>query len=289
MRTVSDRRLWSKMHQRAQKQRVPLRVMFELTYRCNFYCRHCYLPKSWRGKKDLPAAGVLEIIRQLKSSGCFYLGFTGGEIFTRPDIYKIIEFSRKQGMQVILYTNGSLIDEPAAQRIANIGVNKVDITLPAMSEEAFEEVSAVPGSHKAVFAAIEYLRKYKVALGFKTCLVKANQGEIEAIQGFCAGLGCQHRFDDSTLPRIDRLMINQAKPTLAFKCGSGVSQCAITPQGEVTLCPLVAWPKIKISSRQSFALIWERLPEMIKAGLCRKACPCNLGVQGESDALCNKI
>jgi MoaA/NifB/PqqE/SkfB family radical SAM enzyme len=280
---------WQNIHKSARSSRRPLRVMFELTYRCNFICRHCYVPKTWRRKEDLSTAGVLDIIRQLKAAGCFYLGFTGGEIFTRPDIYKIIEFSRKQGMQVILYTNGSLIDKPAAKRIAAIGVNKVDITLPARNQAVFEAITAVPGSHKAVFTAIEYLQKYKVALGFKTCLVKANQGEIEAIKSFCARLGCQHRFDDSTSPRIDQLMSKQAKSSSGFKCGATITQCAITPQGEVKLCPMVAWPGIKISSRQSFSRIWKSLPEMLKAEKCRVACPCGLSIEGARDASCNKI
>jgi MoaA/NifB/PqqE/SkfB family radical SAM enzyme len=277
MKTVSGRTLWLTMHEYAHERRVPLRVLVELTYKCNFMCRHCYVPKSWRGKKDLTTSEVLDIIRQLTDAGCFYLGFTGGEIFTRQDIYHILDFSRKQGMQTILYTNGSLIDKAAAKRIAAIGVNKVDITLPAISRAAFEAITGVQGSHKAVFTAIEYLRKYNVALGFKTCLVKANQGEIEAIKNFCAGLGCQHRFDDSTSPRIDQLMSEQAKPTIGFKCGAAITQCAITPQGEVKLCPLVAWPRLRISAKQSFPRIWERLPNMLKDGKCRIACPCGLG------------
>lgn len=289
MRTVSDRRLWSKMHQHAHKCRVPLRVLFELTYKCNFNCRHCYVPKAWRLKKDLNTSQTLDIIRQLKNSGCFYLGFTGGEIFTRPDIYKILEFSRKQGMQTILYTNGSLIDRSAARLIADIGVNKVDITLPGMSEKVFDSITGVKGSRQKVFAAIEYLRKYKVALGFKTCLVKANQAEIEAVKNFCASLGCQHRFDDSTSPRIDQLMRKQIRPSVGFKCGATITQCAITPQGEVKLCPLAAWPMVRISARQSFSRVWESLPEMLKNGECRIVCPCGLGLSGEQDALCDKI
>jgi MoaA/NifB/PqqE/SkfB family radical SAM enzyme len=283
MRTISDRSFWVSLHRHARLRRVPLRVMFELTYKCNFHCRHCYVPGEWRAKNDLTTAGVCAIIGQLKNAGCFYLGFTGGEIFTRPDIYSILEFSRTQGMQTILYTNGSLIDKRAARHVAGIGVNKVDITLPGISPAVFEKVSGVRGAHAAVFAAIGYLRAYGVALAFKTCAVKANRGEIGAIQRFCAGLGCAHRLDGAASPLIPRLMRNQAKPTVAFRCGAGISQCAITPQGRVKLCSTVTWPGTRISRGNSFLRIWERLPEMIRSGQCRKACPCNLGVQGDPD------
>jgi MoaA/NifB/PqqE/SkfB family radical SAM enzyme len=156
-------------------------------------------------------------------------------------------------------------------------VNKVDITLPGISEKVFDGVTGLKGSRQAVFSAIDSLRKHKVGLGFKTCQLKANQGEIRAIEHFCASINCGHRLDDSTSPRIDQLMIDRAKPTKAFICGGGITQCAITPAGRVKLCPLVEWPKIKISRDNSFNQIWKRLPQMIKDGECYKFCPAGLG------------
>jgi len=264
---------WQKVHDEARAKHLPLRVMFELTYKCNFFCRHCYVPKAWRRKKDLSTDQVLEVIRQLKAAGCFYLGFTGGEIFMRRDIWKITEFSRKAGMQIILYTNGSLIDEEAAKRIAAIGVNKVDITLPGISQKVFETVTGVKESHHKTFAAIGFLRKYKVELGFKSCMVKANQKEIPAIKTFCVGLGCDHRLDDCPSPRIDGsreplrygvAVKGAISAGAGFVCASGISQCAITPWGKLKLCPLVPWPDVDITV-DKFAGAWESLPQLIVA------------------------
>jgi MoaA/NifB/PqqE/SkfB family radical SAM enzyme len=277
MRSAAYHKIWAKIHQQAKKHHLPLRVMFELTYRCNFNCRHCYVPKSWRRRKELNTAGVFDIIRQLKVAGCFFLGFTGGEIFLRPDIWQILEFSRRQGMQVILYTNASLINEQAAERIAAIGVNKVDITLPGISETVFDGLTRLKGSSQAVFSAIDYLRKYKVALGFKTCLLKANRNEIRAIEHFCDSLNCEHRLDNSPSPRIDKLIVNLIDPPRSFKCGGGITQCAITPDGRVKVCPGVEWPKIRISRENDFCQIWARLPGMIKDGECYKLCPYGWG------------
>jgi MoaA/NifB/PqqE/SkfB family radical SAM enzyme len=277
MEKIAYNDFWQSIHADADNRHLPLRVMFELTYKCNFNCRHCYVPKSWRRKKELDTKSVLDIIKQLRDAGCFYLGFTGGEIFMRTDIWKILKFSRKQGMQIILYTNGSLLDKKNSQRIADMGVNKVDITLPGISEKVFDNVTGVRGSQKAVFSAIDHLHRDKVNLGFKTCLLKANKSEIKAIEAFCAGIKSPHRLDDALSPPIDRLPVNRITPQKLFKCGGGISQCAITPVGQVKLCPLVDWPKIKISRNKKFHQIWEKLPKMIKAGECVKPCPCTLG------------
>jgi MoaA/NifB/PqqE/SkfB family radical SAM enzyme len=156
-----------KIHLDAQAKRLPLHVMFELTYQCNFKCAHCYVPCSYRKQKILPTSKVLSVISQLKNAGSFYLGFTGGEIFTRPDFMKILEFSCRQGFEIMLYTNGSLITKDIAKRIAKLKVNKIDITLPGFTKNTFEKISHSPGSHKKVFKAIDYLKKYSVPLGLK--------------------------------------------------------------------------------------------------------------------------
>lgn len=204
MKTQPYNTFWQKLHNRAREKGILLRVMFELTYRCNFYCKHCYLPASYRKKKgELKTKEVFSILDQLAAIGCFYLGFTGGEPFVRKDIMQILRYAKRRGFELIIYTNGSLIDEKAACRLAALRPNKVDITIPAMSEKALEKITLAPGSHKRIFKAIDLLYKNGVNLGFKTCVLKENEPEIKEIEDFAASLGALHRLDDMLSPRLD--------------------------------------------------------------------------------------
>ncbi|MCM8774307.1 MAG: hypothetical protein NC820_06200, partial [Candidatus Omnitrophica bacterium] len=49
---------WQNIHRIAKNKRILLRVMFELTYRCNFYCRHCYVPLNYRSYGELKTKEV---------------------------------------------------------------------------------------------------------------------------------------------------------------------------------------------------------------------------------------
>ena len=170
--TDTNQQFYIRIHNAAKDKHLPLRVMFELTYRCNFYCQHCYVPLSYRKiseQKELKTKQVLSLLEQLKDIGCFYLGFTGGEPFIREDIMDILWGARRKGFEVLIYTNGSLIDEKIAEQLADLRPNKVDITIPAMSEVSFEAITQMPGSHKKVFNAIDLLYKKGVNLGFKSC------------------------------------------------------------------------------------------------------------------------
>ncbi len=204
MKTQPYDTFWQQLHNTAREKGILLRVMFELTYQCNFYCKHCYVPSSYRKKKgELKTKEVFSILDQLADIGCFYLGFTGGEPFLREDIMQIFRYAKKKGFEIIIYTNGSLIDEKTADELAALRPNKIDITIPAMSKEAFEKITKVPGSHKRIFRTIDLLSKNNINLGFKTCVLKENESEIKEIQDFAASLGALHRLDDMLSPRLD--------------------------------------------------------------------------------------
>lgn len=270
---------WQQLHKSAKESSFPLRIIFELTYRCNFKCQHCYLPPSYKKKyPELKTKEVFSVLEQLKDIGCFYLGFTGGEPFVRKDIMDILKYAKKCGFQVIVYTNSSLINQKIADELAGLQLNKVDITIPAMSKTSFERITGITGSHQKVFKAIEFLHKRNIPLGFKTCVLKENEDEIKDIQHFADSLGALHRLDDMLSARLDGSkepyryrgimqmnakrqsdicnnsdsMVSQytqrptCKPDNLFKCGVGSTQAAITPWGELKMCLMIDYPKYKI-------------------------------------------
>jgi len=282
MRTQTYDKFWQRLHKLAREKSFPLRVMFELTYRCNFYCKHCYIPIGYRRYGQLETKEVFGILDQLADIGCFYLGFTGGEPFMRRDILDILAYAKKKGFEIIIYTNGSLINEQIVKELKRLRPNKIDITIPGMSAEVFDNITGVRGSRDRVFGNIELLHSQGIHLDFKTCVLKQNEKEIEQIQEFSASLGALHRLDTMLLRRLDgsdepyryrgtitekanmfndkpkiirdekdiceieEKISNSAKLTL-FRCGVGVSQVAITPQGELKLCLMINEPKYKIA------------------------------------------
>jgi len=300
MKSQSYNDFWQRIHRAAKNKGFPLRVMFELTYRCNFQCKHCYVPQRYRKKRELKTEGVFSVLNQLKDIGCFYLGFTGGEPFIREDIIEILWYAKRCGFELIIYTNGSLINGKIVEQLVRLRPNKVDITIPAISKDAFECISGVSGSRNRVFGAIDLLHKKGVNLGFKTCVLKENEDEIKDIQKFANSLGALHRLDDMLLPRLDgsrkpyryrgrlkdtlqatkkdnleecdfeteNLILNVSDRTRItgnlFECGVGISQAAITPLGELKMCLMIDYPKYKILEG-SLKEAWEKLKGLVKS------------------------
>src|SRR5438128_8471981 len=101
IQTLDQKRFWLALREKGAQQRVPVRAMIELTYGCNLRCVHCYNP-THQAKAELATAQIKALIDQLATAGCLDLAFTGGEIFTRMDLFEILAYAKAKGFLVTL-------------------------------------------------------------------------------------------------------------------------------------------------------------------------------------------
>jgi MoaA/NifB/PqqE/SkfB family radical SAM enzyme len=129
---------------RALSQGIPLSVHFDLTYRCNERCVHCYLDHDDHG--EMTTAEVRGVLDQLASAGTLFLIFSGGELLLRKDFFELLAYARQLGFDVKIKTNGILINERAAARIREQGVRQVQISIYSHLPDVHDAITKVPGS-----------------------------------------------------------------------------------------------------------------------------------------------
>jgi len=118
---------------RSLRRRANLRhFVLELTPYCNQKCVYCY--NVW--KHNIYPTGQLDlsdweeiILRLRKQTKVKLVSISGGEPLLYPHLYELIEFIKAQGLDVNLLTNGSLLDEPRAERLVKLGVSVFEIPL----------------------------------------------------------------------------------------------------------------------------------------------------------------
>jgi hypothetical protein len=66
--------LMQRVWDRALERRIPLAVQFDLTYRCNERCIHCYLDHDDHGELTTAKSGRLD---QLSSAGTLFFDIRG--------------------------------------------------------------------------------------------------------------------------------------------------------------------------------------------------------------------
>jgi len=214
------------------------------------------------------------MLDELVEMGCFWLLYTGGEIFARKDFLEIYTYAKQKGFLITLFTNGTIINEAIADYLVEWPPFAIEITLYGRTRETYEALTAVPGSYDRCLRGITLLKERGLPLKLKTVATSINKHEVGAMQQFAEDeLGVDFKFDAQINPRIDcsqsplavrltpeevvaldlyspkraneyRHLVErdiQSPPNLAqskevYACGGGMNSFAINAYGEVGIC-----------------------------------------------------
>ncbi|MFH1858204.1 MAG: radical SAM protein [Candidatus Omnitrophota bacterium] len=205
--TGSSRDFCQALMTKHPKMRLPLFGQWELTYRCNLRCIHCYTdvynhPRYFQ--KELQTWEILRILDELRKAGCLWLCLTGGEALMREDFFEIYRTAKEKGFLLILHTNGTLITEKAADFLKDYPPLLVEITLHATKAELFEKITQRKGSFGKVLQGIESLLQRNISLVLKVVGLTLNRDEILKVRTFVKQLGgVQFKFGEGLRDRLD--------------------------------------------------------------------------------------
>jgi radical SAM protein with 4Fe4S-binding SPASM domain len=192
---------------RARAARVPLAGTLELTRRCNLRCVHCYLGPQARvqaaADREMTTAQVLGIIDQVVAAGCLSLLITGGDPLLRRDFAEVYRHARLSGLDVTVFTNGTLVTERTVDLFRDLPPRMVEITLYGATAETYDRIAGVAGAYERCLAGIRMLHDGGIRLGLKTMLMTANGHEFGGIEELARGFGARFRFDPLLTCRLD--------------------------------------------------------------------------------------
>src|SRR5437870_11640142 len=109
----------------------PYVVSWNLTYRCNLACEHCYLDAgvtplvgtdNFADRSELGTEECFKVIDDIAAFApeCLTI-LTGGEPLLRRDILEIVRRAADRGVWGVVGTNGVCITEHVARRLAEAG------------------------------------------------------------------------------------------------------------------------------------------------------------------------
>lgn len=192
---------------RGRGARLALEGTVETTFRCNLACVHCYVNKPAQDPeeraRELTTGRLLELVDEIAAAGCFTLLLTGGEVLCREDFATVYLRAFNAGLQVHVFTNGTMVTDRVAQLLAEHPPAMVEITLYGATRETYERVTRVPGSFDRCIAGIEKLLAHGVKVGLKTQLVTWNVHEFDAMVAIARRYGVGFREDGLLNARVD--------------------------------------------------------------------------------------
>lgn len=169
--------------------KVPLRLFWDVTSRCNFRCKHCYMDGGDRLSDELNHNEALALVDEFKNIGIFRLFIAGGEPLMREDIFDILERVSEHGIPAVMNTNGYFIDEEMAEKLSQSNLSVVAVSLDGSRPETHDTFRGMHGSFKKAVRALRFLRESGVNASAGCVLSTNNYSEIPDIVNLCIECG----------------------------------------------------------------------------------------------------
>ena len=132
-------------------------LYIEITNKCNCKCTYCYNESGIDKTGYLAKEKYQEVICSAKKLNIKRINISGGEPFLHPDLVEFLRINSENGMDTVLITNGTLLDDYPLDSILKYEP-LIRISFDSISKKTFCERRGVDLYEKK-FQGIEKLIK----------------------------------------------------------------------------------------------------------------------------------
>lgn len=186
--TISYTQYINYLFSKSNGKGIPLSGNFELTARCNFDCKMCYIHKKENDRmaksKELSTKEWFEIAEIAKEKGMLILLLTGGEPFVRQDFKEIYSKCKQLGFIVSINTNASLINDEMIEFLKNDAPARINITIYGASSNTYEKLCGDKTAFEKVITNILKLKKAGISIKLNYSVTPYNVNDLPSIYKF---------------------------------------------------------------------------------------------------------
>ena len=184
---------------------------WELTYRCNERCIHCFNPgashvegdKSYRKVEELDLEQIKSTIDDLKKIGVFRILLTGGEIFLRKDIFEIIKYIKKLRFSLTIFTNGTLLKYMDVDLLQKLYPYRVELSLYSSDPIKHDKITRLKNSWQKTVDITKYMVSRNIKVQLKMIVMKETVNDTDQFRKLCDELNVESVVDFNMSPGVD--------------------------------------------------------------------------------------
>jgi SynChlorMet cassette radical SAM/SPASM protein ScmE len=162
---------------------LPTNMEIALTGRCNLRCQYCFYADEMVALKNLPTEKWLAFFDQLGRLTVQRLTLTGGEVFSLPDFFELVDGVIANRMRYSILTNGTLIDE---QVMAQFEVGKRRQRLDSIQVSIDGSTAEIhnlsrPKSFERAVRGLRLLHEARFPVTVRTTINRHNLHDLENV------------------------------------------------------------------------------------------------------------
>lgn len=275
--------------------RAPVNVTWEITFQCNLRCAHCLSDSGAREVSELSFMESRKLIDQLTAMKVFQVNIGGGEPFIRDDFLDLLDYSHEKGLVTCVSTNGLLMDDKLAGRLAKMKMLYLQVSLDGSTAAVNDRIRG-KGSYVKIMGAVEALTRHHVPFSINTVLTTLNFDQLDSLRALAKGYGADlrvSRFRPSGRGKANKQTLGPSKEQLESfaewlaandlvrtgdsffcltsenrrskgldMCGAAKMTCCISPVGDVFPCAFLQEESFKAGNVRTdrFRDIWNNSP-----------------------------
>ncbi|MCS7114615.1 MAG: radical SAM protein [Nitrososphaerota archaeon] len=170
----------------------PFEVVWNLTYKCNLKCKHCYEDAGGRGLPELTtdeAEQVIDMLSKTAGLGLPALSFSGGEPLARKDFFELAAYAKKRIPYISIASNGTLLTKDNAKKVKEAGIDYVEISIDGATPQTHDEFRGIPGAFEKAIQGVKNCVEEGIDVCIATVLHRNNVAETEKVLQLAKDLG----------------------------------------------------------------------------------------------------
>jgi len=157
-------------------------VVWNITRTCNLRCVHCYSDSAAQSYPDeLSTAQARAVIDDLAGFKVPAVLFSGGEPLMRSDLFELADCARSRGLNIVLSTNGTLIDTDKAKLIRAVGFAYVGISFDSAVPEIHDRFRGQDGSFDRAIRGLRHCLDAGQKVGLRLTLSRPTAENLDAV------------------------------------------------------------------------------------------------------------
>jgi MoaA/NifB/PqqE/SkfB family radical SAM enzyme len=258
-----------------------LLASYEVTDRCNYRCKHCYLDTIY---SVLPFEEQKCVIDKIAEAGCLWLQLTGGEPLLSPDFCDLYSYAWEKGFLITIMTNGSLLGKKKYQDLfKEMPPYTISTSMYGASAPSYDKMVSRKGAYGKYINALEKSVKNDIPIRIKIIKTSINEEEESSMISLASKYGAYHVYE-GMLPTISgssnpiSFQANRRNPDKKRSkhlCKAGQLFFHVCANGNVCLCKMCRSPSTSIFDEGVFTWLKQISPSLIKVPICDVSCDAN--------------
>ena len=190
-RAAAERSFHNERMMRADFDKAPFTIAWEVTRACAYACVHCRADAMHTpDPHELTTEESLHLIDRLAEFGSPILIFTGGDPMMRKDLHELIAYAAQKGLRCSLTPTATALPTTARlEKVRDAGIRRIALSLDAPRPEIHDNFRQVKGSWQRTMDILHRAQSIGVSVQVNTTVAKHNVDILDEMVPFLKEVG----------------------------------------------------------------------------------------------------